>query len=385
MEIVKVDPTEFGLKESNGADVEAKFSSAIAESEALKSMYEVLVTKELTPELAKEAKELRNKLVKVRTSISRIHKVEKAFFLASGKYVDAWKNRNIEPIQIREEKLMEIEKYEETLEKAKIKALEDERVVELKLHGVIDADIPERLGTWGVNIWSNYLAGVKSQNEESAEIERRVAKKAEAVRQKRDLHESRKNQLISYFPFMDVEDSIKAKELGELSIEDYSALREKLIKAKDDDAKNRALQIAENEKLKAAAVQRKIDDEARDKKIEEERLEGIKKFEASEKIRIAKEQEETAKRDAELNAEQEAKEKAENELQAIKDAEIKKEADRLEAIQNDLNKGDEAKVEDLIEELKHISSKHTFTSEKNAKMYANVIQLIAKIITYIQK
>ena len=41
-----------------------------------------LITSELSPELSKQAKEVRLKLVKVRTGIADIHKTQKAFFLS---------------------------------------------------------------------------------------------------------------------------------------------------------------------------------------------------------------------------------------------------------------------------------------------------------------
>ena len=90
LEIVKVNPAEFGLKESEVQPIESAFMPKIVEREALREMYENIIGQELTPALCVEAKALRLKLVKVRTGIADIHRTQKAFFLAAGRFCDAW-------------------------------------------------------------------------------------------------------------------------------------------------------------------------------------------------------------------------------------------------------------------------------------------------------
>ena len=91
--IEKVNPKDYGLEESSVATIEQAFQPKIIERDALVPMYEDLVKQELTPELCKSFKELRLKMVKVRTGIADIHKTQKAYFLAAGRFVDAWKNK----------------------------------------------------------------------------------------------------------------------------------------------------------------------------------------------------------------------------------------------------------------------------------------------------
>ena len=104
-EISKIDPKEFGLEESQAATVESAFMPKIVERDGLKPIYEQLLTQEITPALCLEAKVLRLKLVKVRTGIAEIHKTQKAFFLAAGRYVDAWKTKETLPVEQMEENL----------------------------------------------------------------------------------------------------------------------------------------------------------------------------------------------------------------------------------------------------------------------------------------
>lgn len=106
-----IDPKEFGLDEQQAKTIEQDFSPVISEKNALSEIYEQVITKELTPELCSEARELRLKLVKVRTSTDKIHKSAKAFYLAGGRFVDAWKNKNVQSIELMESKLDEIENY----------------------------------------------------------------------------------------------------------------------------------------------------------------------------------------------------------------------------------------------------------------------------------
>ena len=108
-ELEKINPTEFGLEVSQVETIEQAFLPKIQEREALVAIYDQLIKSELTPELCKEAKEVRLKLVKVRTGIADIHKTQKAFFLAAGRFVDAWKNKETLPVEQMEDKLSEIE------------------------------------------------------------------------------------------------------------------------------------------------------------------------------------------------------------------------------------------------------------------------------------
>ncbi len=104
-----VDPKDYGLDEKQGSEVEKEFLPVITERENLTSIYSDIVSKEITREIEAEAYDLRLKLVKVRTNTDRIHKAAKAFYLAGGKFVDAWKNKNNTIIEQMEEKLKEIE------------------------------------------------------------------------------------------------------------------------------------------------------------------------------------------------------------------------------------------------------------------------------------
>ena len=78
-ELVKIDPKEFGLDESNVVTIEQAFTPKIIERDALLELYAPFLTAEITPELCKQAKELRLKFVKNRTGIADIQSKFESF------------------------------------------------------------------------------------------------------------------------------------------------------------------------------------------------------------------------------------------------------------------------------------------------------------------
>lgn len=174
-EKTELNPIEYGLNENQAQTIQQAFMPKITEREGYSVIYEQLITKELTPELCNDAADLRRKLVKVRTGIAEIHKTQKAYFLAAGRFVDAWKNKETAPIEQMEEKLTDIEKYFERIEAERIEKLEAERVEEIKQYSEV---FPSGLGRMEEMVYKNYLTGLKVaheariKTEQEAEAER---------------------------------------------------------------------------------------------------------------------------------------------------------------------------------------------------------------------
>lgn len=201
-----VDPKEYGLEVEKATKINESFLPKLAERDGLVKVYENILTKEISKDVCEEASTLRKKLVKVRTGIAEIHKVEKAFYLASGRYVDALKNKHTLPIEQMEEKLAEVEKYYENIEKERIAKLQKEREGMLLVYEVENVSALN-LGVMSDDIWNGFLTGTKTnfeakieaerkaeedriEAERLAEIERtRVAKENEALRLKLEAQE----------------------------------------------------------------------------------------------------------------------------------------------------------------------------------------------------
>jgi len=282
MNIVKIDPKQFGIEEKQAKEIQSGLAVAIEERKSLIGEFEKVSKLEITEENLPAFKELRLRIVKNRTQgIEKWHKTSKEYFLRGGQFVDAIKRKEIQINESMEEKLLEGEKHFERLEKERMQKLKETRV-KLLLPYYEDA---EMLGLEVMNedVFNSFLATKKREYEERIEAE----KKAEEER--------------------------IAKEKAE--------------------AERVRLQEIENAKLKAEAEKREKEIEAERKRVEAEReKEAIqeqvrKEREKAEAIAKA-EAEKRAKLEAELQAKKEAEQKAENERKASEEK-AKKEAEKL--------------------------------------------------------
>ncbi len=299
-EITKVDPKEFGLDEVQVVTIEQAFAPKIAERDGLAVIYQQVITMELTDETCQKAGELRRKLVKVRTGIAEIHKTQKAFFLAAGRFVDAWKNKETLPVEQMEENLEKIEKHFILIEQERITKLELTRAEQLRQYTEI---MPMSLGLMQEDVFQAYLAAQKTAYEakiaaeNQAELDRIAAEKADAAERERIRLEN--------------------EALKQAAIE-----REKAIEAERKAAEEKARierekqdAILASERAEAAAKQKAIEDAAR---IEREKAEA-----------------ERAKLAAELKAKEDAEAKAKADADRIEKGRIAAEAKAAKAPDKD--------------------------------------------------
>jgi hypothetical protein len=331
-DLVIIDPKEYGLQEEAANGIQAAFAPSIAERQGLASIYEQLITMEITPECCAEAGALRKKLAKVRTAISKTHKAQKAFALATGRYLDAWKNKETLPITQMEENLKELENHFEYEIAQEVKRLQAERVLLLSPF-VEDAEMID-LGTMGLDVFNAYLGVKTKEHEEKQEVERKAKVLQEAI---------------------EIEAEKERKEAAALEAEKQAKIQ------------------AENKKLRAQAKQQQMEKEAAQK------IQALKDAKAKEeRLAIEKEQSRIKKANADLLAKAKAKE------QAKKDEEKRLLEEKAQKEQAELNKNDSEKVKDLISELEAIKDKFSFSSAANIKMYSDVSVLIDKTTSYIK-
>lgn len=286
-EIAKLNPAEYGLKETEVQPIENAFMPKIIEREALMEIYKSLITQELTPELCIQAKSLRLKFVKVRTGIADVHRTQKAYFLAAGRYVDAWKNKETLPVKQMEEKLEGIEKHFENLERERKNKLRDERLAELAKYEM-DGSLM-LLGEMKEEVWVNFLAGTRLQYEQKKEAERKAEEERlaaiEAERQRQEAIRAENERLRKEREALEIAQAAERKKL--------EAERAKAEKArKEAEAKMLAQAKADREKLEAARAEKeKAEAELRQKREAEDRArkEAEARAIAEEKARIAEE------------------------------------------------------------------------------------------------
>lgn len=350
-QVVKPNASEYGIEENKAKQVEELFLPMLSKMKELEEEYNALVSIEVTPEVVKKAKELRLKLVKVRTETAKIHKKEKAFFLAGGRLIDDWKNTQLAAAFGKEDKLKDIENHYINIEKERIAKLQNERANILLSY---DADsIPKTLGSMSVEMWEAFHLGIKTSHENKLEAE----KKAE--------EERIEAERLAEAARIKAEEERKAEQLR-LKKENERLRKESEAKAKQDEA--------ERAKREKAEAERKAKEAEAEKKRQEER-----------KAAEAKVKKERELQEAAIRKEKAEKKRLADELAAKKKEEEEQERQRLATIQAELNKGDSEKVNDLIDMLKSLKTKYKFESEANQQMYKDVGLLIDKVTGHIEK
>lgn len=382
--IEKVDPKEYGLQEEKAKPIENAFFPKIAERDGLKEIYVTLLTKEINEDVANEARKLRLKLVKVRTGVAEVHKVEKAFHLAAGKYCDAWKNKITLPVTQMEERLTEIENHFDNLEDERRKKLKEERLAQLAQYDS-DGEFMD-LVNMPEDIFDTYLDGIKIGYDAKIEEERLEEKEKLRLQAVQKLHDTRTNDLYDSSLWTFANKAILS-ELGGLCDSDYKDIRDDALKAKKDYEAEQVRIKKENQRLKKAAEakakQEKIESDKRAKAETERKA----KEEKDRKIRDQKQAEEKAIADAKLKKEKEKSARIAEELRLKKEAEEKAEADKQAEIEADLKKGDTARVRDLVIDLEALKTKYEFKfkSKKNRKLYRDCGLLIDKVVGHMSK
>lgn len=379
-EITKLNPEEFGLKEDQAATIEKAFMPKIIERNMLSEMYETVIKGDVTvPETALEARDLRLKLVKVRTGIAEIHRTQKAFYLAAGRFVDAWKNKETAPVEQMEEKLLAIEKYQENLERERKAALRAERLKELEKYEVDGSLII--LGEMTEDVWQNYIAGVKVQYQLRKDAERKAEEERVAREVAICLHNERKEELLPYWQYVDM---FHKNDLSALSDDDYRKLviSAKRLKAEDDAEQERIRK--ENEKLKKEREALEKKQAAERQKLAAEKAEAERKAKEAEAAMLAQ-----AKKDREaLEAARLEKERIEAEVKAKEEAAAKAakdaEAARLREAKKAAAAPDTDKLRDYMKRLSEVELPVMKTAEAQA-ILNNVGGLLSKINAYIEE
>lgn len=188
MQIFK--PEEYNLDTVQANEISEAFRPKLIEMNQLIPEYTELIKQETTPETAKQAKELRLKLVKIRTGTEKIHKEQKEKYLKPGKFVDAWRTAQQFASEEMESELTAKEKHFERLEEIRKEALNKERKDILIALGETNVSVM-RYGDLLPDVWENYLSGLKlsieakkEADKAKAEADAEAAKKLEEENEK---------------------------------------------------------------------------------------------------------------------------------------------------------------------------------------------------------
>lgn len=261
-----VSYSEFGLSEEEASNIVKGLGTIISERETLEEQYEIIVRKEITPELSKEAGELRKLVRDNRTKgIVKWHKANKDYFLQGGRFVDAIKNKNIIHNEMMEEKLLSIEKYEENLEKERKAKLAEKRLSEVKKY-LSENDLQGvDLGEMSDLMFDGFKKQAILSHEERIEEEKRKEEEAENER-KRILAIEKENKRLE----LELKSRLEAEEKQK---------KEKLAKEKEEAEKLEKLKKAPlKQKLSFWLSEFKHPENTNDSEIQEEILEKFEGF-----------------------------------------------------------------------------------------------------------
>lgn len=242
---IDVNPQEFKLEVAKASSIMSAFNEKVTERDILLANSVTILSKEITPELSKEARELRLKLVPIRTGIDKIHKVEKDFYLQAGKFVDAIKNKLQQPIIQREEQLKSIEEHYDRLEKERLENLQRERADLLRPYS--DKADELDLVSMDQEVFEAFLSARKATFEAEQKRLAEEEKQREALALKQKLEIERKIEIGVYATFIENYSDIV---LSDLSDKEFKALLTSGKKAFDADQKEKERIAKENEKLR---------------------------------------------------------------------------------------------------------------------------------------
>jgi hypothetical protein len=302
LQVAVIDPKEFGLESEKATTIMQSFTPKIVERDGCVEVYNQILTKELTKETCEEASTLRKKLVKVRTGIADIHKTEKAFYLASGRYVDALKNKLTLPVEQMEEQLSKIEQHFENIEKERIQKLNAERCTIVAPY--VEDTTNLKLSDMEQDVFEAYVTAKKTAYEakiaaeQKAEAERLAQIEAEKAEQERIRQE---NEALK------AEAEKKAKEL---EAERAAALeKQRAIEAEAQKERERLQKIADEEKAAQDKIiaQQKAEAEKLAKELQAEKDKAAKSEQDRKNAELAAQKEQEA---AELKAKKEAEKAA---------------------------------------------------------------------------
>ena len=273
-QVAVIDPSQFGIEENTATGIEQAFAPAIAKRNELQKTFEIIIAKEITPELCEEAKEFDKVLLENEKEIIAIHKVEKNFSLQYGRLVDAHKNKNLEPLKQMREPMIKLKKHAELELAKRVADLQSVRKVEMDAYG-FEGDL--NLGELSETVYKGILQGAKLTFEKNAEDarlaeeERVEAARVEAIKAERDLRLA---------PYTDLakEDGLSFCMLRESSEEVFQGAIIQLsnLRAKKDQAaaadraevKRLADELAEKEAAEKVAKDAQI---AKDEEVKAER------------------------------------------------------------------------------------------------------------------
>jgi hypothetical protein len=302
MEIVQLKGADFGIEETKAQQISAQFKPMLDKMTELEKEYNRIIRlPKDKPETAEQAGALRKQLVKVRTGTAEIHKSQKAFYLAGGRFVDAWKNAQLFASQGLEDKLLEIETYRQRQELERQQKRQADR--ENQLRPYYEDFEGLNLGAMQDDVWGAYFERKKKDWEE-LELAKKEAEKKRIAEEKRAELEADRREMMAHYTSLPA-----VSNYAELSHDDFMAELEEAKFAFEEARRKSKLEADRIIALRPFANYLDWDNLELGEMLDgdyEDLLNHVKYQKAEDDAQLEKERQETAR----LKAEAEAKEKA---------------------------------------------------------------------------
>jgi len=309
----EVDAMVLGLPTETARHLRESFTPIMNTLEEYEDEFNAIVgvTDIFTPKLAKKARDLRLKYVKVRTGTDAVHKEVKAEILLRQKATDGMRAIIRATVSGKEDQLAAIENFIENLRKEEIKLKQDEREESLSDYGL--THMLPTLGEMKDDEWERYFTDVRNSYQLKLKAE------AEAA-----LSKERQQKILRYASHIGNFDAIDLAKLSEKKFDEmYESAKGKFEKAADALAQlqkeKEEAELKAEATAKEAAEKERLANEVLKAEREKARLEAeAKQKEADQVLRLAREEaaEEAAKKEAIVKAERDLAAK----VQAEKDA-----------------------------------------------------------------
>ena len=178
MEVVKVNPSEYGIEEKKASELIGNLPQLQSERDVLEGQYNEVIKMDIeSVETSKVARELRLKIRDNRTKgIAVWHRTTKEVSLRAGQYIDAVKNREVAINERMESNLEEIEKYAEIQEQKRRDELKAKRISELEVYSEF-VPFGIDLGAMSDDEYQKVFNGAKLQFDAKIEAEKLEAER----------------------------------------------------------------------------------------------------------------------------------------------------------------------------------------------------------------
>lgn len=188
---VSQELTKQAITDSKAAVIKSAFDPMVKMLEEFESEFERISNLPITPETSLEARELRLKMVKVRTGADKVHKEQKEEYLKAGRAIDGVRNILKWAVEDKEAKLDAIENHFVNIEKEQKMKLFNERLEILKSYVSVQEAQLIPLADLHEDTFKNMVTGYEAAKQARLKAEQEQTQRLKEEKEAREAEEKR--------------------------------------------------------------------------------------------------------------------------------------------------------------------------------------------------